>query len=357
MSKYPEIEKRWFSCVEFLTSMTREESEDVLNGLYEKYNEKHRYWHTLKHINDMLFGLNKYRDLICSDLKMHMIELAIFFHDFIYVPYKKDNEEESVYYFKKMICNKIKPLFGNNIELVISDAILQTKQLSVPLFENNSNIVAHILWRLDTEILFSKDIFELLEYEDAIFKEYQYLQYHFYKEKRCEFLLDVEANFREIFQNKMISQLREHIQHKKPRIGLYVGSFNPFHVGHNNILEKAEKIFDKVVIGVGVNPDKSNRSDEFYGFLPKHKEIVHYSGLVTELIETLEVDCDVTVIMGLRDSSDLIYVQNYIRTVTDLKKDVKFVILQSDVEFQHVSSSMIRGLMKFDKNSVSKYLK
>ena len=40
------------------------------------------------------------------------------------------------------------------------------------------------------------------------------------------------------------------------RLGIYAGSFNPFHKGHYNILCKAEKIFDRVIIARGINPDK-----------------------------------------------------------------------------------------------------
>ena len=39
-------------------------------------------------------------------------------------------------------------------------------------------------------------------------------------------------------------------------IGIYTGSFNPFHLGHLDILNKAKRMFDEVVIAVGHNPDK-----------------------------------------------------------------------------------------------------
>ena len=43
-------------------------------------------------------------------------------------------------------------------------------------------------------------------------------------------------------------------------LAIYAGSFNPFHIGHLNIVEKAEKIFGEgnVLIAIGVNPEKSN---------------------------------------------------------------------------------------------------
>ena len=48
----------------------------------------------------------------------------------------------------------------------------------------------------------------------------------------------------------------------KNTIAIYPGSFNPFTVGHQNILEKAERIFgkDNVIVAVGINPDKVDNS-------------------------------------------------------------------------------------------------
>ena len=39
-------------------------------------------------------------------------------------------------------------------------------------------------------------------------------------------------------------------------VAVYTGSFNPFHKGHLDILNKAKRMFDEVVIAVGHNPDK-----------------------------------------------------------------------------------------------------
>ena len=54
----------------------------------------------------------------------------------------------------------------------------------------------------------------------------------------------------------------------RPKIGLYAGSFNPFHKGHLNIIMKAEEIFDKVIIARGINPTKKN---EIFESCSRHK--------------------------------------------------------------------------------------
>lgn len=45
------------------------------------------------------------------------------------------------------------------------------------------------------------------------------------------------------------------------RVGFYAGSFDPFTNGHLHVVKQAAKIFDKLVIGIGVNPDKKRRYD------------------------------------------------------------------------------------------------
>ena len=47
------------------------------------------------------------------------------------------------------------------------------------------------------------------------------------------------------------------------KIGFYSGSFDPFTVGHKFVLDNARKLFDKVVIGIGVNDKKKRRFDNY----------------------------------------------------------------------------------------------
>ena len=47
-------------------------------------------------------------------------------------------------------------------------------------------------------------------------------------------------------------------QDQKQRIGLFVGSFDPFTIGHDEIVRRALPLFDKLVIGVGDNPRKQH---------------------------------------------------------------------------------------------------
>src|SRR4051812_4916451 len=42
-----------------------------------------------------------------------------------------------------------------------------------------------------------------------------------------------------------------------PRIAVYTGTFDPIHLGHIDIIERGSRLFDRLIVGVGINPDKA----------------------------------------------------------------------------------------------------
>jgi len=145
-------------------------------------------------------------------------------------------------------------------------------------------------------------------------------------------------------------------------IAIYPGSFNPFHIGHLNIVEKAESIFGKgnVLIAIGVNPEKSNedalpRSLEISEKIGRSVEV--YTTFLHELIEKKESEgYKVVLVRGLRNGDDLSYEDNQLKFINDFKKDIDVVFFRCDEQFKHISSSAIRNLQSFRKGSGDKYL-
>ena len=144
-------------------------------------------------------------------------------------------------------------------------------------------------------------------------------------------------------------------------IAIYPGSFNPMHIGHINILEKAERIFGRgnVLIAVGVNPDKLStpKSDEDLHLLEQriNRKIITYNKFLHELIEDYEKEgYKVVIIRGLRNGVDLDYEVNQYRFVDDFKKDVNVIYLTCDREYEHISSSAIRKIEQFGGTDMTK---
>jgi pantetheine-phosphate adenylyltransferase len=146
-------------------------------------------------------------------------------------------------------------------------------------------------------------------------------------------------------------------------LAIYAGSFNPFHIGHLNIVEKAERIFGKgnVLIAIGVNPEKSNGGDSLSRALEISDKIKRpvevYTTFLHELIEKKESEgYKVVLVRGLRNGDDLAYEDNQLKFINDFKKDIDVVFFRCDEEFQHISSSAIRNLQSFRPGSGDKYL-
>jgi len=181
------------------------------------------------------------------------------------------------------------------------------------------------------------DPHEQVRLERKRFYECQYLDWLEYKEKRLKFLSACSH----------AAYGRFWLENFEPRIGLFPGSFNPFHKGHYNILCKAEKLFHKVIIAFGNNPDKPPRTFPIPQTI-KNRQIVEYSSLLTDLVEKFPYR--ITVIRGLRNSTDFQYEQNQYRYMKELKPDLNIVNIFCDKEFEHISSSGIRTLMKYNRH-------
>jgi pantetheine-phosphate adenylyltransferase len=174
--------------------------------------------------------------------------------------------------------------------------------------------------------------------EKKVFKEYQHLDWSIYRQVRLEFLRSLPKA--EAGQLWLVAF--------EPKIGLFPGSFNPFHKGHYNILTKAEKLFDKVIIAFGNNPDKGPRAFPIPNTV-KNRQILEYSSLLTDLVQSLKYP--VTVIRGLRNSTDFQYEQNQYRYMKELMPELFIVNIFCDKEFEHISSSGIRTLQKYNRHT------
>ncbi|HEY1038859.1 MAG TPA: adenylyltransferase/cytidyltransferase family protein [Bacteroidia bacterium] len=291
----------------------------------ERYNEHHRYYHTIDHVHYLLNLLEK-KNLLHDD----ELFLTTVYHDAVYNPKSGSNEEDSAALFKY---DAAKAVLSNESITAVEQMILDTKH------HKPSSDKSKLFIEADLNI-FNEDDAKLFEYEKQIFKEFQFVDYKVYKERRIAVL--------EHFNNNgKLNNLISYVKNVQPSIAVFPGSFNPFHKGHYNVLTKAERIFDKVIIAFGKNPDKNARTWD----IPKtiqNRQLTEYGGLLTDFVETF--DYEVIVIRGLRNSTDFQYEQNQYRYIQELKPNIKIVSVFCDKEFEHISSSGIRTLEKFNKH-------
>lgn len=143
------------------------------------------------------------------------------------------------------------------------------------------------------------------------------------------------------------------------RIAIFPGSFDPFTVGHANILERALPLFDQIVVGVGINENKK-------AFYPTERRLqairTLYQGeprIRVESYNDLTIDFARRVgarfiLRGLRSVHDF----EYERDVANMNKrlaDIDTLIMFTEPHLTSVSSSVVRELITFGKD-VSAFL-
>jgi pantetheine-phosphate adenylyltransferase len=315
----------------------------IVNEVIQGWNEPHRYYHTLEHLNQLLTLIEFCPDIAHEEDK-HILSIIALFHDAVYNPINFDNEKQSVILFQSLT-NEYAPYSG-----LISNAIMDT------VTHDSHSPISELFCDFDLWMLSHGNLLELIKMENQIFKEYQFADYGTYKRKRLGAL---HGLVEKAGSPVSLMLLMEHIARHRPKIGVYAGSFDPFHLGHMDILLKAEKIFDKVVLVLASNPDKKSlgifqRQDALRAILPFH-EIHCINGLLTDYLKQAEEDADITLIRGLRNGYDLNYEMNQLRFMEDLYNGTKVVWIPCDRKYDYLSSSALRSLMPFG-NSADNYM-
>ncbi len=140
---------------------------------------------------------------------------------------------------------------------------------------------------------------------------------------------------------------------------LFPGSFDPFTVGHANIVERGLKMFDKVVIGIGVNVLKTPTSEmehrlaairALYEDNP-HVSVEAYTDLTVDMARRVGAT---HILRGLRSVHDFEYERD-IAAMNKRLSGIDTVLLFTEPEYQCVSSSALRELIRYGKD-VSSFL-
>ena len=150
---------------------------------------------------------------------------------------------------------------------------------------------------------------------------------------------------------------------------IYPGSFDPITKGHIDVLKKAAKIFDKVIIAVSINPAKKSMFsiEERMALIKasvgeiKGVEIDYFEGLTAKYAKEKGAKA---IIRGLRAVSDFEYEMQMAQMNNSLYDEVETVFLVPQSKYNFISSSIVKevanlggNIDKFVTEPVSKSLK
>ena len=139
------------------------------------------------------------------------------------------------------------------------------------------------------------------------------------------------------------------------RLVLYPGSFDPFTLGHLNIVQRALQLFDTVEIVVSINPDKS-------ASMPAEQRaslIREATAALTGAIVTTHAGLTAhyarergacALIRGVRSASDLAYESQMAAANSQLSPGLETIFLLTSPEHAHTSATLVRDIARWGGN-------
>ena len=136
-------------------------------------------------------------------------------------------------------------------------------------------------------------------------------------------------------------------------IGLYPGSFDPITLGHEDIINRAVKICDKLVVAVSQDNQKTDflSSEQRINLIKSiyknytNIEVVSYQGLTTDFVKKIDADF---IIKGLRNSGDFVAESQMAQLNKVMLTELDTIFLDSSDLYRSISSSLVKQIYHLD---------
>ena len=148
------------------------------------------------------------------------------------------------------------------------------------------------------------------------------------------------------------------------KVAVYPGTFDPITFGHIDVIKKALKLFDKVIVAASEGTNKSylfNSDDRieiikkalFYDLKLNRKkiEVISFTSLTTDLCNRYKSNI---ILRGLRAVSDFEYEFQLAGMNRKLSNNIETIFLMSDVENQIISSRFVKEIVRL-KGDIKKF--
>ncbi len=146
------------------------------------------------------------------------------------------------------------------------------------------------------------------------------------------------------------------------RHAVYVGSFDPLTLGHQDIIRRGASLFDKLTLGIGVNPDKQPlfTPDERLELCREvlapldNVDVCCFEGLAVDFVKSLGAQI---MLRGVRTLTDIESEFTMSLANRTLAPEIETVFLMSSDQFTHISSSLIKQIAQMAKQDSAEKLK
>ncbi len=147
-----------------------------------------------------------------------------------------------------------------------------------------------------------------------------------------------------------------------PHHAVYVGSFDPLTLGHLDIIRRGAALFDRLTVGIGLNPDKqpllspNERESMCRQVLAPYKnvEVKCFEGLAVNFVR----DCGSAVMLrGVRTLTDIELEFTLTLANRALDPAIETVFLMASEKYSHISSSLIKQIAGLGRGNTAEQLK
>lgn len=144
------------------------------------------------------------------------------------------------------------------------------------------------------------------------------------------------------------------------KIAVYPGTFNPITNGHTDLVERAARLFDKIIVAVGTNRQKSEAMpadqrveliQQVLGHLD-NVEVTSFDTLLTEFVKSRGANI---ILRGLRTVADFEYEFQLVGMNRVLEPDIETVFLAPAEHLSYISSTLVREIASYG-GDISKFV-
>src|ERR1017187_5667465 len=139
------------------------------------------------------------------------------------------------------------------------------------------------------------------------------------------------------------------------RVAVYPGVFDPVHFGHLDVVQRGSKLVDKLIVGVGDNPEKSPlfTQEERVELLKKavkpfpNVEVKPFTGLAVLFVRSIGAH---VMLRGIRTTSDMEYEFTMSIMNSMMDPDIETIFLMAHQQLSHVSGTLLRQIAALGGN-------